>query len=320
MTLYLPDKWVWDFWFAQDGANTHVFYLQALRALDDPDLRHWNVTIGHAVSEDLVNWEILPDAFAPSASPAWDDYTTWTGSIIQHEGLWYLFYTGSSRADDGKIQRIGLATSSDLLTWQKHPQNPLIEADATWYERYDKENPLWWDEAWRDPFVFQHPETGDFHAFITARANQGKPDERGVIGYARSNDLITWEVCPPVSEPGDFGYLEVPQWLEFDGNSYLIFSTTVKTHAKGWEERMGLPPVNGTMYLTAPKPLGPYTLPVPRPFLGYPDQNLYAGKLIQNQNGEWVFFAWQGSDANFIGTLSDPIPVTVHEDGTVTLS
>ena len=132
MTLYLPDKWVWDFWFAQDGANTHVFYLQALRALDDPDLRHWNVTIGHAVSEDLVNWEILPDAFAPSASPAWDDYTTWTGSIIQHEGLWCLFYTGSSRADDGKIQRIGLATSSDLLTWQKHPQNPLIEADATW--------------------------------------------------------------------------------------------------------------------------------------------------------------------------------------------
>ena len=60
--LSIPDKWLWDFWFAQDGPYYHIFYLQAPKSLSDEKLRHWHATIGHAVSEDLRNWEILPDA------------------------------------------------------------------------------------------------------------------------------------------------------------------------------------------------------------------------------------------------------------------
>ena len=48
-----PDHWLWDFWFARDGDDVHVFYLQAPRSLGDPELRHHNATIGHAVSRDL---------------------------------------------------------------------------------------------------------------------------------------------------------------------------------------------------------------------------------------------------------------------------
>src|SRR5690606_21128921 len=33
MTLALPDRWVWDFWFARDGDDVHVFYLQAPKSL-----------------------------------------------------------------------------------------------------------------------------------------------------------------------------------------------------------------------------------------------------------------------------------------------
>ena len=25
MSLHLPDKWVWDFWFARQGEYTHIF-------------------------------------------------------------------------------------------------------------------------------------------------------------------------------------------------------------------------------------------------------------------------------------------------------
>ena len=77
MVIRLHDKWVWDFWFAQDGPDTHIFYLQAPRALKEEHLRHWNVSVGHAISQDLSHWEILPDALAPSTEKdAWDDYTT----------------------------------------------------------------------------------------------------------------------------------------------------------------------------------------------------------------------------------------------------
>ena len=85
MALNLIDKWVWDFWFAQDGPDYHIFYLQAPRALRDEPLRHWHVSIGHAVSRDLRHWQILSDALVPSVEneDAFDNYTTWTGSSLR---------------------------------------------------------------------------------------------------------------------------------------------------------------------------------------------------------------------------------------------
>ena len=84
MGLCIADTWVWDFWFVQQGPDYHIFYLQAPRALEKEIQRHWHVSIGHAVSQDLIHWEILPDALAPTAadSGAWDNYTTWTGSVL----------------------------------------------------------------------------------------------------------------------------------------------------------------------------------------------------------------------------------------------
>jgi beta-fructofuranosidase len=181
MVLHINDQWLWDFWFATEGPDYHIFYLQAPRSLKEEYLRHWHVSIGHAVSQDLLNWEILPDALAPSNQTGeWDDYTTWTGSIIQREGLWYLFYTGACHAEKGLVQRIGLATSADLIHWQKYPANPLIESDPRWYEQMDLD--LWHDQAWRDPWIFQHE--GSYHAYITARANTGEKNSRGIIGHA----------------------------------------------------------------------------------------------------------------------------------------
>ena len=65
MSFSLPDKWVWDFWFARHEGQHHIFYLQAPRALGDPGLRHHRATIGHAVSADLRDWRLLPDVVHP---------------------------------------------------------------------------------------------------------------------------------------------------------------------------------------------------------------------------------------------------------------
>ena len=134
MVLRLDDKWVWDFWFAHRGGQDHIFYLQAPRELGRPELRHRNATIGHAVSSNRRDWQVLPDAIRPGADGSWDDLATWTGSAIEHESRWYMLYTGVSRADDGLVQRIGLAVSDDLVQWSKHVANPVLEADPRWYE------------------------------------------------------------------------------------------------------------------------------------------------------------------------------------------
>ncbi|MGD8709602.1 MAG: glycoside hydrolase family 68 protein, partial [Ectothiorhodospiraceae bacterium] len=197
MALRLDDKWIWDFWFARDGEDHHVYFLQADRSLGDPEQRHWSVSIGHAVSRDLISWEVLGTCLTPSPSPAWDDCTTWTGSVKRHpDGYWCLYYTGTSRADNGLRQRIGMATSRDLHNWEKHDGNPILCVDPAHYETLNTE--LWHDQAWRDPWVIPDPDGTHYHMFFTARTNHGSGDARGCIGHAVSNDLHTWESRPPV--------------------------------------------------------------------------------------------------------------------------
>ena len=58
------------------------------------------------------------------------------------------------------------------------------------------------EEAWRDPWVFADPGGDGWHMLVTARANHGPADDRGVIGHAVSPDLKRWEVRPPISKPG----------------------------------------------------------------------------------------------------------------------
>ena len=66
MTLKIDDKFIWDFWHYAEGEEQHLFVLQADRAIGNPDLRHWNVSVGHAVSRDLRNWDYRGTVFAPA--------------------------------------------------------------------------------------------------------------------------------------------------------------------------------------------------------------------------------------------------------------
>ena len=313
MSLHLADRWLWDFWLARDGPDHHLFFLQADRALGDPDLRHWNVSIGHAVSQDLSRWELLPDALAPAAPGAWDDGTTWTGSVVAHDGRWHLLYTGTRRSERGLVQRIGLATSEDLVHWDRHPANPVIAADPTWYELLDLD--VWHDQAWRDPWVLRHPDTGVFHTLTTARAASGPPDGRGVIGHARSVDLVRWEVLPPLSEPGEFGELEVPQVVPLGDRWYLLYSSSAESASSARRARTGRPGTTGTFALVADEPLGPFRALSDEPLVAG-DDTLYSGKIVMTSDGDPVYLAFRAedSDRTFVGDLIDPLAVTVAPD------
>jgi beta-fructofuranosidase len=314
MVIRLHDKWVWDFWFAQDEADIHIFYLQAPRAIGDESLRHWNVSIGHAISQDLIHWEILPDALIPSGeNGAWDNFTTWTGSIIKHAGTWFMFYTGTNREENGKIQRVGLATSNDLIHWERYLPGALIEPDPQWYETFDLD--LWHEQTWRDPWVFEYG--GKFHALITARCNTGEKYGRGVIGYAVSSDLITWEVRPPITKPGDFAYMEVPQLTEINGLWYLIFSVTDDMYSKAHLARPDIKKHTGTHYLVGQHPLGPFSYLTNDFLVGDEIGSLYAGKVIRSPFGDWSFLAFEHFSLGrmFIGKIADPFPMRIQEDG-----
>jgi beta-fructofuranosidase len=314
MALQLVDKWVWDSWFVFDGERYHAFYLSASRALGDPVRRHRNPVVGHAVSEDLVNWTVVRDALIVSDSPAFDSWTTWTGSVVQDDnGLWWMFYTGTSREDGGDIQTIGAATSTDLLEWRKLSTEPMVSADSRWYEKLDKA--IWPDEAWRDPWVFRFendPKT--WHMLVTARANQGDPATRGVLGHATSGDLMHWDVRPPLSAPGQgFGQLEVFQFEVVDGVPVLLFCC-------GWRElsaerRAEFGQSDATYSVAVSADLTEVDFNRAKAF---EDPLVYAARIIKGKDGWYLIGFVNEVDGEFVGELCDPVPVTAtREDGLV---
>ena len=141
MVIAIDKKWIWDSWYAKDGDTYHGFFLQADTSLGDPDLRHLNVTQGHATSKDLVNWTHLGTMFGPSKTAAWDDSTTWTGSVVQDgAGLWHLFYTGTTLAENSLYQRIGHATSTDLHSWERVGDGLCLDLTGPNADTYEKDH------------------------------------------------------------------------------------------------------------------------------------------------------------------------------------
>ncbi|WP_277207443.1 glycoside hydrolase family 68 protein [Isoptericola croceus] len=299
----LPDSWVWDFWFADDGERHHLFFLYASRALHDPDARHYRASIGHAVSDDLVEWTRVPDALVRGEQGSFDDLATWTGSVVRHQdGTWFLFYTGSTLTPAGNVQRIGYATSSDLTTWHKAPENPVLAADGSWYETLAEGQ--WHDEAFRDPWVLPDPDGDGWHMLLTARGRTGEAFERGVVGHAWSPDLRSWELRPPLTEVGQgFGQLEVNQVEVVDGRPVLLFSCLAADRPTDRRDASG-----GVWAAPAESLLGPFDIAAAYPLT---DASLYSGRLVRARDGGWRFLAFHhdGPDGSFVGSISDPMVV-----------
>ena len=248
---------------------------------------------------DLATWTRLPDPL-PEPS-AFDDLASWTGCTVRGEDAWWLFTTGLSRADDGRVQRIGAATSADLTAWNR--TGLVLEADPAHYQLSSES---WVEEAWRDPWVVRGDD-GRWHMYVTARDVGGAPG-CGVVGHAVSEDLARWEVRPPLSSPtGVFEWLEVISVVRVEGRWVLLFSCL-------GSEMPGAPAGAG----------GVWSVPVQGP--GSPvdvsaavrvtDESLYVGKVVHHRGAAYFMaFRNSGPDGGFVGGITDPVPVTWRQDG-----
>ncbi len=303
--LTLANKWIWDFWLADTGTAYHLFFLQAPR-VGDPDLRHRSPSVGHAVSTDLTHWQVVADALVPSTEPAFDDLAIWTGSVVRgDDGSWYLFYTGLSRAEDGQVQRVGLATSADLMTWRKHGPDALVSADPRWYQTLDDSGEA---EFWRDPWLVRDPDGDGWHMLVTATARDGEVGQRGVLGHAWSPDLLTWLVRPPLSRTDSgLSQLEVPQLVLVDDDPVLLFNCLGPQLSRA---RRDAGESGGVWVLRPDSQLGPYDVSQATRLT---DESLYVGKLVRRRDGQWVLLAFVNQDAEgaFVGSISDPLPVVL---------
>lgn len=169
------------------------------------DSMHW----GHAVSEDLVHWEYLPTALAPSES--YDDHLKggcFSGSAIEKDGKLFLVYTGTTNRGRGYEQVQCVAFSEDGVVFEKYEGNPVITAPEG--------VPL---DEFRDPKVWKH---GDCYYLLVAACR----DQKGMALIYRSENLLDWEYLNVFLESrGEWGRMwECPDIFPLGEKYVLTFS------------------------------------------------------------------------------------------------
>ena len=142
---------------------------------------HANMHWGHAVSDDLLHWEELPIAIAPTPDSP-DQGGIFSGCIVDHSGTPVAFYTGVN--DDYSIQVQCMATgNADLMRWRKYAGNPVVgEAPAHLGQTRD----------FRDPFVFERE--GSWYMTVSAHI----VGVGGAVLLYRSDNLTDWEYLHPL--------------------------------------------------------------------------------------------------------------------------
>lgn len=111
----------------------------------------------------------------PGPAESWDAFAVGAPSVLDGgAGSYTMWYTGRGRA--GADSRIGVATSSDGISWTKHAANPVFEAGA----------PGAWDALGvGDPSVSYDGIFFTMH--YTGYGASGR-----AIGFATSDDGIAW--------------------------------------------------------------------------------------------------------------------------------
>ena len=200
--------------------------------------------IAHAVSEDGLSWRRVKNALFVGDPGSWDDDMLWTMHVTpdpDRAGSWRMFYTGLARAEFGRVQRVGLARSDDLIHWTRDESGQFpLEIDGLDYEA-DAETGRKW-VSFRDPFFYHDPKNNQRMLLAAGRINRGPLIRRGCVSVAHEVEPGKFEFAPPLHHPGLYDDVEVPNLFELDGRFYLLGSIREDTKVHYWYcDKLGEP-------------------------------------------------------------------------------
>lgn len=211
--------------------------------------------VGLAWSDDLLRWHKDPrnPIFGPTGDPATLDACGTAGPFVWAEGgRYHLFYFGTTAPGyERGLKALHLATSTDLVRWQRHPANPVVAPHGQGWRR----------EAIWHPNVVRH--AGRYYLFFNASGLTDGCDEE-FVGYAVSDDLRAWTVDdahapllvgsrragawdatgrtgdPSVFRVGDFWFMAYYSWDGRHTQDGLAW-TTAAAFPLGWQPYDGNP-------------------------------------------------------------------------------
>lgn len=252
---------------------------------------HW----GHAKSQDMLTWEHLPVALAPSE--AYDKNGIFSGTALVVGDELRVYYTGMVDTELDKIydeqfikrdkamkasvldqpvarQVQCLAVSTDGIHFEKSLENPVLDTkDIPPSSRL---------EDFRDPKIWEHD-----NKFYLA-AGSKRHEAVGQVLFYDSEDGVHWQYLNALTLNRDFGTVwECPDFFELDGYQVLLFSPQEKPRCGLQYENVhsALAFIGAFDYLT-----GNFTIKFIQEIDGGFD--FYAPQTLLDEEGNRVMVAW----------------------------
>ncbi|GLR17656.1 glycoside hydrolase family protein [Portibacter lacus] len=254
--------------------------------------------IAHAVSDDGIQWKRVNNALFVGHPGEWDDDMLWTMHVSKNEDKFRMYYTGLHQKDRGVIQKIGIAESEDLITWNKiKPNNFPIKSEGPYYEGIDN-NPREW-LSFRDPFHYEH--NGEEYLLICARSSFGPTSRRGCVALLKLENE-KYEMMPPILYPMVYDDVECPCVFDLNGRSYIIGSIREDIKVRYWYADKFLDEYNNFR--------SDVLLP----------QGNYAARIVRDGEHLLIYnFFFKGGSVDELRVLPPPKQLDVNKDGQLLL-
>lgn len=269
----------------------HLFYQW------NPDGDTWgNIHWGHARSRDLLAWQHLSVALAPS--PELGEEHCFSGCLaLRHNAPPLILYTAVGPQMDALTgaQQWAAVGDDDLLTWAKSPTNPFLPASV-----HDGMEVL----DWRDPFVFH---VGGQALMLLAGKLAEKEGGGGIVLLYEATDgtLERWRYRNILFRYADTSKLcvECPNLFYLNGYWVLLLSTVERVEY-----------FVGEFDLVAGR-----FIPQDQGWLDGSD-NVYATNLLWDDQQRLLCWTWLRGFApgrGWSGCLALPRVLSVDADGTL---
>ena len=242
--------------FYEDG----VYYIYYLKEKGDSR----NHAIYLATTTDFVNYTEYDDVVLPSTPGAQDDWIG-TGSVVNVDGTYYLFYTGHTDAPMEYKEKVMVAVGDSPLAFEKMPEWELIPPEELGQKR-----------DFRDPQAYYDPETGTITLTITA----AKDGVARILKYTLSADLqeAVYDGIIFTDPVGDFWNLECSDTFRMGDTWYITYSAQDDT----------------LWYAASDTPYGPYGEPT-----RVDGKLFYAAKHVEDGENAYMVGWARRSDAMF---------------------
>jgi predicted GH43/DUF377 family glycosyl hydrolase len=195
-------------------------FVGTYHAYPQPGYEEGPAVIGLCFSHGVRKWDLGEPILRPDLACAWEAGGLYKSWLMEHDGTYYLFYNAKNNSHWPWIEQTGVATSRDLVHWERSPLNPILPNGKS--GEFD-------DLFASDPCVFRH---GDHWVmFYFGNGSDGHARE----GLAFSSDLLHWEksgkILIDVGPPGSVDSLHAhkPGLFARDGKLFHYYCAVART-------------------------------------------------------------------------------------------